>query len=139
MTAATTDDFTVTNTDLIEIPYSTVRKAIEATGSDPFKMLIRCPIEWTAIAQCVNRGIDSHLEAICDAADVFDNSGRCEVTLHSLCVLLRRLGDTDFTNTAQHSAEDIWNAATSLQSSILLVLGTDEYGKYVGREEHGLE
>tara|TARA_R110002072_G_scaffold287242_1_gene452570 strand:+ start:12831 stop:13235 length:405 start_codon:yes stop_codon:yes gene_type:complete len=130
---------TITNSDLIELPYSTVRKAIEATGSDPFPMLIRCPIEWAAIAQCVNRGIDSHLEAICDPADVFENTGRCEVTPHSICVLLRRLGDTDFKDNDQHSAEDIWDAATSLQSSILMVLGIDEYGQYVGREELGLE
>ena len=135
----TIDEFTITNTDLIEIPYSTVLNAIEATGSDPFSMLIRCPIEWTAIAQCVNRGIDAYLEAICDPKDVFDNTGRCSVTSHSLCVLLRRLGDTDFRDNGQHSADDIWDAATSLQSSILLVLGIDEYGKYIGREELGLE
>ena len=135
----TTTEFTITNTNLIRIPYSTVLKAIEATGSDPFPMLIRCPIEWTAIAECVNRGIDSHLEAINHPEDVFDNTGRCEVTPHSLCVLLRRLGDTDFKDTDKHSADDIWDAATSLQGSILLVLGIDEYGKYVGREAVGLE
>ena len=138
MTTATTE-FTITNSDLIDIPYSTILKAIEATDSDPFPMLIRCPIEWTAIAQCVNRGIDAYLEAINHPDDLFDNTGHCSVTPHSLCVLLRRLGDTDFRDTDQHSADDIWDAATSLQSSILLVLGIDEYGQYVGREELGLE
>jgi hypothetical protein len=47
--------------------------------------------------------------------------------------------DTEFQATEDHSADDIWDAATSLQSSILMVLGIDEYGKYVGREALGLE
>ena len=132
------DDFTICNSDLVQVPYSTVLRAIERTDSAPFTMTIRCATEWAAIAQCVNQGIDSHLEAICDPSDVFDN-GNCSVTPHSLCVLLRRLGDTEFQATENHVADELWDASTSLQSSILMVLGIDEYGKYVGREALGLE
>lgn len=132
------DEFTICNSDLEQVPYSTVLRAIELTDSDPFTMTIRCSLEWSAIAQCVNQGIDSHLEAICDPDDVFDN-GNCSVAPHSLCVLLRRLGDTEFQATDDHTADEIWDAATSLQSSIFMVLGIDEYGNYIGREAIGLE
>ena len=131
-------EFTICNSDLVQVPYSTVLQAIEATDSDPFTMTIRCSIEWAAIATCVNAGIDSHLEAICDSNDVFDN-GRCSVTPHSLCVLLRRMGDTEFRDAGQHAADDLWDAAMSLQSSILMVLGIDDSGQYIGREAMGLE
>ncbi len=130
---------TITNCQLVSVPYSTVLKAIEATDSDPFTMTIRCDVEWTAIAQCVNRGIDVYLEAcFIKGTDIFDN-GYCEFSPQSLCVLLRRLEDTEFKATDEHSAEDLWDAATSLQSSILMVLGIDDYGQYVGREAMGLE
>ncbi|WP_442508341.1 hypothetical protein SH528x_007310 [Novipirellula sp. SH528] len=130
---------TITNCQLVSVPYSTVLKAIEETDSDPFTMTIRCKVEWTAIAQCVNQGIDAYLEACCiKGRDIFDN-GHCEVSPQSLCVLLRRLGDTDFKATDEHSAEDLWDAASSLQSSIFMVLGIDDYGTYVGREAMGLE
>lgn len=128
---------TITNCQLINVPYSTVLQAIEATDSDPLTMMIRCEVEWAAIAQCVNQGID--LEACCiKGRDIYDN-GHCEVSPQSLCVLLRRLSETEFTSTESHSAEDLWDAATSLQSSIFIVLGIDDYGQYVGREAMGLE
>ena len=132
-------EFTICNSMLVEIPYSTVLRAIEDTDSDPFTMTIRCQAEWSAIAQCVNQGIDTHLEA-CNlkGRDRFDN-GDCSVTAHSLCVLLRRLGDTNFRDTDEHSADEIWDAATSLQSDILIVLGIDDDGQYIGREAMGLE
>jgi len=133
------DEFTICNSDLVQVPYSTVLRAIERTDNAPFTMTIRCAIEWAAIAQCVNQGIDAHLEACClQGIDQYDN-GNCSVTPHSLCVLLRRFGDTEFRDTEDHTADEIWDAATSLQSSILMVLGIDEYGKYVGREALGLE
>ena len=131
-------DNTICNSQLVQVNYSTVLRAIELTDSDPFTMTIRCAVEWAAIAQCVNQGIDSHIEAICHADDSFDN-GHCSVTPHSLCVLLRRMGDTEFGGTDSHSADDLWDAATSLQSSIFTVLGIDEYGEYIGREAMGLE
>ena len=132
-------DYTKCNSMLVEIPYSTVLHAIEDTDSAPFTMTIRCQAEWSAIAQCVNQGIDTHLEA-CNlkGRDRFDN-GDCSVTAHSLCVLLRRLGDTNFRATDEHTADEIWDAATSLQSDILMVLGIDDDGQYIGREAMGLE
>lgn len=56
-------EFTICNSMLVEIPYSTVLQAIEDTDSDPFTMSIRCQAEWSAIALCVNQGIDAYLEA----------------------------------------------------------------------------
>tara|TARA_R110002049_G_scaffold215606_1_gene387081 strand:+ start:43745 stop:44149 length:405 start_codon:yes stop_codon:yes gene_type:complete len=127
----------ICNSQLVPVNYFTVLRAIEFTDSNPFTMSIRCPLEWAAIAQCVNQGIDSYLEAICDPQNVFEN-GHCSVTPHSLCVLLRRMGDTEFQNTDSHSADDIWDAAISIQSSIFTVLGIDEYGEHIGREAMGL-
>ena len=136
---AQTSEFTICNSMLVEIPYSTVLRAIEDTSSNPFTMTIRCQAEWSAIAQCVNQGIDAYLEACnLQGQDSYDN-GHCSVTPHSLCVLLRRLGDTNFRDTDEHSADEIWDAATSLQSDILIVLGIDDDGQYIGREAMGLE
>lgn len=102
-------------------------------------MTIRCKVEWAAIAQCVNQGIDSHLEAcLVEGKDKFEN-GNCSLCPESLCTLLRRLGETYFEATEEHSSEDLCDAATSLQSSIFIVLGIDDYGEYVGREAMGLE
>lgn len=132
-------DNTIINCQLVDVPYSTVLKAIEAADSDPFTMKIRCKVEWAAIAQCVNQGIDSHLEAcFVSGKDKYDD-GRCSVSPESLCTLLRRLGDTYFEASEDHSSEDLYDAATSLQSSIFIVLGIDDYGEYVGREAMGLE
>ena len=130
---------TITNCQLVKVAYLTVLEAIKATDSDPFTMKIRCQVEWAAIAQCVNQGIDSHLEACSiKGKDVYDN-GYCSVSPESLCTLLRRLGDTYFKATEEHSQEDLWDAAMSLQSSIFIVLGIDDFGNYVGREAMGLE
>ena len=124
-------DNTICNSQLVNVAYSTVLRAIELTDSDPFSMTIRCSIEWAAIAQCVNLGIDSRLEACnLQGIDRYDN-GDCSVSPHSLCVLLRRLGDTEFHDTEKHDADDIWDAAMSLQSGIFTVLGIDEYGEVV--------
>ena len=130
---------TITNCQLVNVAYSKVLKAIEATASDPFTMTIRCKVEWAAIAQCVNQGIDSHLEAcFVNGKDKYDN-GNCSLSPESLCTLLRRLGETYFNTTEEHSQEDLWDAAMSLQSSIFIVLGIDDFGNYVGREAMGLE
>jgi hypothetical protein len=135
----TLTDNTICNSQLVSVPYSTVQRAIELTDSDPFNMTIRCPIEWAAIAQAVNQGIDAHLEACnLQGIDRYDN-GICSVSPQSLCVLLRRFGDTEFVGTDKHGAGDIWDAGMSLQSSIFTVLGIDEYGHYVGREALGME
>ena len=133
------DEFTICNSQLVQVPYWTVLRAIDNTDSDSFKVTIRCPIEWASIAQCVNQGIDAYLEACFQqGVDRYDN-GDCEISPHSLCVHLRRMGEAEFRDIEQHAADDLWDAATSLQSSILMVLGIDEYGIYVGREAMGLE
>ena len=135
----TLTETSICNSQLVNVAYSTVLRAIELTDSDPFSMTIRCPIEWAAIAQAVNQGIDPHVEACSlQGIDRYDN-GDCSVSPHSLCVLLRRLGDTEFHDTEKHNADDIWDAATSLQSSIFTVLGIDDCGRYVGREALGME
>ena len=132
-------DNTIINCQLVDVPYSTVLKAIEAADSDTFTMTICCKVEWAAIAQCVSQGIDSHLEAcFVNGKDKFEN-GYCSVSPKSLCTLLRRLGDSYFHATEEHSQEDLWEAAMSLQSSIFIVLGIDDLGNYVGREAMGLE
>ena len=135
----TLTETTICNSQLVNVAYSTVLRATQLTDSDPFTMTIRCSVEWAAITQCVNQGIDAHLEA-CNlkGIDRYDN-GDCSISPHSLCVLLRRLGDTEFCDTDDHSADDIWDAAISLQSSIFTVLGIDECGNYVGREAMGLD
>ena len=126
------ENITFINSDLIEMSYRQILDAIEDTDSSPFDMTIRCKDEWTVIAACVNVGIDSHLEAIVKADTEFDN-GSCSVHPHNLCILLRRLSETDFGD------DDLFVIAHSLQSSILTVLGFDDAGKYVGREALGLE
>ena len=47
-----------------------------------------------------------------------------------LCILLRRLSD---------ATDNFWEAAERLQSDILMVLGFDDCGQYVGRDAMGLE
>ena len=138
------------------ITYGAVLDAIEATESDPFEGKIVDPVEWAVIAQCVNQGIDSHLEAIVDAKEEF-NDGRLSITPVNLCIFLRRLGDTNFVSTKAQDKEfaervrraDIgeeattvdlfYDAAYNLQSNILLCLGFNESGVYVGREALGLD
>jgi hypothetical protein len=81
-----------------------------------------------AVVPLVNEGIDSHLEAcFCpDRGDSFDWVGGklcCYVSIESLPVLLRRLTESD--------SDEAW----SLADSILTVLGFDEYGRFVGKED----
>lgn len=117
------------NGNLCRITYGAVLDAIEATDSSPFTMDIRDPDEWSAMAEAVNVGIDSHLEAINLYNSVFDN-GHCRVMPADLCILLRRLSD---------ATDNFWEAAERLQSDILMVLGFDDCGQYVGRDAMGLE
>ena len=56
----------------------------------------------------------------------------CCVSPESLPVLLRRLYELDTDD------EHVADAAMSLASDILLTLGFDEYGQFVGREALGL-
>jgi hypothetical protein len=55
----------------------------------------------------------------------------CCVSVESLPVLLRRLFELN-------ANDDVVDAAASLGGDILLTLGFDEYGQFVGREALGL-
>jgi len=44
----------ICNSQLMQVNYSTVFRAIELTDSNPFTITIRSPLEWAAIAQCIN-------------------------------------------------------------------------------------
>ena len=101
--------------------------------------------EIRAVVEAVNQGIDGHLEAcFCpDRGDRYEGGERkagklvlcrsldCVVSVESLPVLLRRLFDLDTT-------DDVADAGMSLGGDILLTLGFDECGQFVGREAVGL-
>lgn len=124
------------------IPYETVRKAM---SDEPYTMSLTGQDEVQAVILAVNQGIDSHLEACyCpDRGDRFEGGERkagrlvlchtleCSVSADSLPVLLRRLFEID-------ADPEITDAAASLGSDILMTLGINEYGEFVGREALGL-
>ena len=124
------------------VTYDAVRKAM---GGEPYPMSLTDTNEIRAVVIAVNMGIDSHLEAcFCPGrGDSYERGTRaagklvlcrtleCSVSPESLPVLLRRLYELDTT-------EDIADAAMSLADAILLTLGFDECGEFVGREVLGL-
>ncbi len=124
------------------VPYETVRKAM---GGEPYTMSLTGQDEVQAVILAVNQGIDSHLEACycLDRGDRFEGGERkagrlvlchtleCSVSPDSLPVLLRRLFEID-------ADRQITDAAASLGSDILMTLGINEYGQFVGREALGL-
>jgi hypothetical protein len=119
------------------VTYETIRQAM---NGEPFTMSLTDTDEIKAVIVAVNEGIDSHLEACCcpDRGDRFDGGTRkagklvicrtmeCSVSPESLPVLLRRLSELD------------GEAGMRLASDILMVLGINEYGEFVGREAMGL-
>jgi hypothetical protein len=124
------------------VTYSAIRKAM---GGEPYTMSLTDSNEVEAIIAAVNQGIDSHLEACyCPGrGDRYEGGRRmagklvlchtldCYVSPESLPVLLRRLYELDTT-------EDVADAAMSLADAVLMTLGFDEYGQFVGREALGL-
>jgi hypothetical protein len=119
------------------VSYETVRTAM---NGEPFTMSLTDTDDIQAVIVAVNQGIDAHLE-VCfcpDRGDNYDGGKRtagkivicrtleCSVSVESLPILLRRLCDLDN------------EAGTRLASDILIVLGINEYGKFVGREALGL-
>lgn len=131
------------NTGSGEVSYETVRKAMDG---EPFTMSLTDTDEIKAVIAAVNEGIDSHLEAcFCpDRGDRYEGGKRragklvlcrtleCSVSPESLPVLLRRLCESDL------GATDAESAGMRLAGDILMVLGFNEYGKFVGREAIGL-
>ena len=101
----------------------------------PYTMSLTGTDEIRAFVDAVNQGIDSHLEAcFCpQRGDSYQGAkpkaGRltlcrtleCVVSPESLPVLVRRLFDGD-------------DAGMTLAGDILMTLGFDEYGHFVGRE-----
>ena len=131
------------HTDSGVLTYDAVRKAMDG---EPYTMSLTGKDEINAVIEAVNHGIDSHLEAcFCpDRGDRYDGGTRkagrltlcrtleCCVSVESFPVLLRRLFD-------MHADEELMDAAMSLGDAILMTLGFDESGKFVGREALGLE
>ena len=125
-----------------DVPYQAVRQAMQDRA---FSMSLTDPDEICAVVVAVNQRIDSHLEAcfLPPLGDHYAHGQRtvgslvlchcldCAVSLQSLPVLLRRLCELD-------TDEDIADAGLSLAGDILLTLGFDEYGQFVGREALGL-
>jgi hypothetical protein len=124
------------------VRYEAVRAAMDG---EPYTMSLTGTDEIRAVIKAVNQGIDSHLEAcFCpDRGDRYEGSKRkagklticrtleCCISVESLPTLLRRLFELD-------GDEEMVDAAMSLGSDILLTLGFDEYGEFVGREALGL-
>jgi hypothetical protein len=118
------------------VSYETIRQAM---GDTPFTMSLTDTDEVRAVVAAVNEGIDGHLEA-CYCPERGDSytggkrkSGKlvlchsldCRISPESLPVLLRRLCESE-------------SAGMALASDILMVLGFDEYGQFIGREAVGL-
>ncbi len=124
------------------VTYKAVRKAM---NGEPYTMSLTDTAEIKAVIAAVNQGIDAHLEAcFCpDRGDRFEGGSRkagklllchtleCVVSPESLPVLLRRLFDLD-------TDYDVADAGMCLAGDILMTLGFDEYGQFVGREAVGL-
>lgn len=131
------------------IKYSDIRKAMK---DEPFDMsAVGKEAEW--IQKAVNQGIDSHLEAcyVPERGDSYsfqkDQIGQkvyairlyCEVSVESFPVLLRRLFEMD---TGEYDEDgnpidkpDPDGGPARLAQDMLCVLGFDEYGKFVGRDD----
>ena len=121
------------------VDYDTVRQAL---AGEPFTMSLTEEDEIRAVIAAVSEGIDGHLEACyCPSrGDRYDGGKRkggtyllcrsleCTISPESLPTLLRRLCESDFGNSETESA------GMRLASDILMVLGINEYGYFVGQE-----
>ena len=130
------------NTDSGVVTYDAIRKAMDG---EPYTMSLTGKDELRAVNDAVNQGIDSHLETcFCpENGDSYEGGSRkagkltlcrtleCCVSVDSLPVLLRRLFELN-------ADDNVVDAAMSLGGDILLTLGFDEYGQFVGREALGL-
>ena len=121
------------------VDYETIRKAM---NGESFTMSLTDTDEIKAVIAAVNEGIDAHLEAcFCpDRGDRYEGGKRragklvlcrtleCTVSVESLPTLLRRLCESDLGD------PEVEAEANRLASDILMVLGVNEYGTFVGRE-----
>jgi hypothetical protein len=122
------------------VSYETIRKAM---GNEPFTMSLTDSDEINAVIAAVNEGIDGHLEACyCpDRGDRYEGGERragklvmcrtleCVVSPESLPTLLRRLCESELGGDPDVQAE-----GNRLASDILMVLGINECGQFIGRE-----
>lgn len=95
-------------------PKEVITKRCQEQCPDGYPMCIRSRGEWAIIAQAVNEGIDSHLEAVTVRSSFDSTTGKCLVHPEELHVLLRRLSESE-------SAE-----AWSLRVGILSTLDIEE-------------
>ena len=91
-----------------ECPDKVIKKACNKQFPKGYNMKIVDPDEWTLIANAVNKGIDSHLEAITTRSTF--NNGTCLVHPDELHVFLRRLIDCD--------NEKAWSLRTDILSTL---------------------
>ncbi len=128
------DQPVVMNCMLCPVSYDAIRQAM---NGKPFPMSLTSKKEIAAVIRAVNQGIDSYLEA-CYCPSRGDRYGQgdrrvgdiiltstleCNVSVESLPTLLRRL------------SEDEDEAGMDLANCILTVLGFNDYGRYVGRDD----
>lgn len=99
-------------------PEGLIKERCHAQCPDGYPMTIRSDSEWAAIAACVNTGIDSHLEAVTERSSFDASTGECLVHPDELHVLLRRLGECEWS--------DDYEDGPSLRSCILETLGIEE-------------
>ena len=112
-------------------------------NGEAFTMSLTDSNEIRAVIEAVNEGIDGHLEAcFCPSrGDRYEGGKRkagkltlcrsldCVVSVESLPVLLRRLCESELGGDPDVQAE-----GNRLASDILMCLGVNEYGTFVGRE-----
>ena len=130
-------------TDSGKLTYHAVRKAMDG---QKYTMSLTDTDEIRAVVDAVNIGIDSHLE-VCFCPELGDRyeagkrtAGKyvlcgtleCAVSVESLPVLVRRLFDL------RGEDDGVVDAAMRLAGDVLMTLGFDEYGRFVGREALGL-
>jgi hypothetical protein len=95
-------------------PPAVITAACNDQCKSGYPMTINNQYEWATIAAAVNKGIDSHLEAITERSTFNPSTGECLVHPDELHVLLRRLneGGTD--------------EGMELRTAILSTLGIEE-------------
>lgn len=132
------------NTGSGVVSYETIRQAM---NGEPFTMSLTDTDEIKMVIAAVNEGIDGHLEACyCpERGDRYEGGQRragklvlcrtleCSISPQSLPVLLRRLCESELGGDTE-----VQSAGMQLAADILLVLGINETGDFVGREAVGL-
>jgi len=95
-------------------PEHVIKTAVKEQCPDGYPMGNISQEDWTPIANAVNQGIDSHLEAITTRSKFNPNERKCNIHPEELHVLLRRL--------FEDGSEEAWD----LRSSILFTLDIEE-------------